>query len=105
MKQVKELINFNAPIDLKQAFDSVCDAKGFTRTHGLIHIMHKFIIDVRQEIERQHAEEDKIREMVQERRKMVGFKEFIKSAGNPQAESEAELPVGFITNGDEDTSF
>ncbi len=105
MKQAKELINFNAPVNLKKAFDTVCDERGFTRTYALVHIMHKFIVDMREEIERQHAEEDAILEMVQERRKMIGFKEFIKQKNEAENTSEVDMPVGFISNGDNDTKF
>ena len=105
MKEAKELINFNAPINLKHAFDSICDERGFTRTFALVHLMHKFIIDMRKEIERQHAEEDKINEIVRERRKMIGFKEFINQPTKAKIEPEAEMPIGFISHGDDDTNF
>ena len=105
MREKKELINFKAPIQLKEAFDSICDARGFTRTHGLTHIMHKFIIEMHKEVEQQNAELDIIQKLVRDRKKMIGFKEFIQLQTETEITSENDMPVGFLSDGSDEKAF
>lgn len=101
----KELINFMVPAELKEAFDTVCNEQGLTRTFGLNHIMRKFILEARPEIEKRHAEQDRIIEVVQKRKRMMTFKEFMRLQKQKELEQEDDMPVGFYDSGNDDEPF
>ena len=102
MLEKRELINFKAPAQLKEAFDSVCDARGFTRTHALINIMQKFIIESGKDLERQNVEMETIQTLAVKRKKMMSFKEFIRLQKQAEFEQEDDMPVGFYDDGNDD---
>lgn len=101
----RELINFMVPAELKEAFDTVCNEQGLTRTFGLNHIMRKFILEAGPEIEKRHVEQDRIIEVVQKRKRMMTFKEFIRLQQQKELEQENDLPVGFLDDGSDDDPF
>ena len=105
MFEKKELINFKAPTQLKEAFDSVCDARGFTRTHALVHIMHKFIIESGKDLEQQNAELQTIQTLAVKRKRLMTFKEFMRLQKQRELEQEDDLPVGFYDSGNDVQPF
>lgn len=105
MKKKRELINFNVPTELKEAFDTICDERGFTRTFALGHIMRKFIMEAGPEIEQQHAEHDRIIEVVQKRKRLMTFKEFMRQQQQKELEQQNELPTGFRDDGNDNEPF
>lgn len=105
MLEKRELINFKAPAQLKEAFDSVCDARGFTRTHALIHIMHKFIIESGKDLEQQNAELATIQTLAVKRKRLMTFKEFMRLQKQRELEQDDDMPVGFYDIGNDDEPF
>lgn len=105
MKQSKELINFNAPTALKDAFDGMCSAKGFTRTYALVHIMHKFIIEMQAELEKQDQDIAKANELITKRQKIIGFKDFISQVDESAADHDDDLPLGYVSDGEPEHIF
>ena len=105
MREKRELINFKAPIQLREAFDSICDARGITRTHGLNHLMHKFVIEMQKEVEQQNVELETIQTLAVKRKKMMSFKEFIRLQKQSELEQEDEMPVGFLCDGNDEKTF
>ena len=105
MVEKRELINFKAPAQLKEAFDSVCDARGFTRTHALNHIMQKFIMESQKDLERQNAELETIQTLAVKRKKMMSFKEFIRLQKQKELEQQGDMPIGFHDDGNDDEPF
>ena len=101
----RELINFMVPAELKEAFDTVCSEQGLTRTFGLNHIMRKFIMEAGPKIEQQHAEHDRIIEVVQKRKRLMTFKEFMRQQQQKELEQANDLPIGFLDNGNDDEPF
>lgn len=106
MFEKKKFINFKAPIQLKEAFDSVCDARGFTRTHALIQIMHKFVLESEKDLEQQNTELETIQTLAVKRKKLMSFKEFVRLKKQREAQQNNEdLPVGFYDDGNDDQPF
>ena len=105
MLEKRELINFKAPAQLKEAFDSVCDARGFTRTHALIHMMHKFIIESGKDLEQQNAELQTIQTLAVKRKRLMTFKEFMRLQKQRELEQEDDMPVGFHDDGNDEEPF
>lgn len=105
MREKRELINFKAPIQLREAFDSICDARGITRTHGLNHLMHKFVIEMQKEVEQQYAELETIQTLAVKRKRLMTFKEFMRLQKQRELEQEDEMPVGFYDDGNDDEPF
>ena len=105
MREKRELINFKAPIQLREAFDSICDARGITRTHGLNHLMHKFVIEMQKEVEQQNAELETIQTLAVKRKRLMTFKEFMRLQKQRELEKEDDLPVGFYDDGNDDEPF
>ena len=105
MREKRELINFKAPIQLREAFDSICDARGITRTHGLNHLMHKFVIEMQKEVEQQNAELETIQTLAVKRKRLMTFKEFMRLQKQRELEQEDDMPVGFHDDGNDEEPF
>lgn len=101
-KDRKELINFYAPSIIKNRFDAVCYQSGYTRTSGLLYLMSKFIIERGLEIADEKRELAKVDEGLKLRPKMATFKEFINDNSAERPNDGTELPLGFISDGDND---
>lgn len=101
-KDKKELINFYAPSIIKDRFDAVCYQSGYTRTSGLLYLMSKFIIERGLEIANENLELAKIDENLTPRPKIATFKEFINADSSVPPVDGSEMPVGFVSGGDND---